>query len=57
MIVVEIADNTEEKYIRELLDLSYQKVKRLFVLTYDNTGGDNKASIISFKKCFFQELK
>ena len=26
-------------YIRELLDSSYQGVKRLFVLTYDNTNG------------------
>ena len=30
--VVEIGDN-EEKYIRELLDSSYQGSKRLFVLT------------------------
>ena len=44
--VVEIADNNEEKYIRELLDSSYQGVKRLFVLAYDNTGG-NKVSIDS----------
>ena len=38
---VEIADNNEEKYIRELLDSSYQGVKRLFVLAYYNTEGDN----------------
>ena len=30
--IVEIAVNNEEKYIRELLDSSYQGVKRLFVL-------------------------
>ena len=30
--VVEIADNNEEKYIRELLGSSYQGVKRLFLL-------------------------
>ena len=30
--IVEIATNNEEKYIRELLDSSYQGVKRLFLL-------------------------
>ena len=38
--VVEIAANNEEKYIRLLLDSSYQGVKRLFVLAYDNTADD-----------------
>ena len=56
-IVVEIADNNEEKYIRELLDSSYQGVKRLFVLAYYNTEGNNQVSIDSFKNFFFQELK
>ena len=55
--VVEIADNNEEKYIRELLDSSYQGVKRLFVLAYYNTEGNNQVSIDSFKIFFFQELK
>ena len=32
--VVEIADNNEERYVRELLDSSYQGVKRSFVLAY-----------------------
>ena len=54
---VEIADNNEEKYIRELLDSSYQGVKRLFVLAYYNTEGNNQVSIDSFKIFFFQELK
>ena len=40
--VVEIAANNEEKYIRELLDSSYQGVKRLFVLVYDNTAGNGR---------------
>ena len=34
-ILVEIAANNEEKYIRKLLDSSYQGVKRLFVLAYN----------------------
>ena len=34
--VVEIAADNEEKYIRELLDSSWQGVKRLFVLAYNN---------------------
>ena len=39
--VVEVAANNEEKYARQLLDSSYQGVKRLFVLAYDNTADDN----------------
>ena len=46
--VVEIAANNEEKCIRELLDSSWQGLKRLFVLAYENTAGNN---------IFFQELK
>ena len=49
-ILVEIAANNEEKYIRELLDSSWQGVKRLFVLAYNNTAGNNQVSIDSFKK-------
>ena len=60
-IPVQIAAQNEEKYIREWLDASYKGVKRLFVLAYDNTAGDNdhnnQISINSFKNIFFQELK
>ena len=38
---VNINNINEEKYIRKLLDSSYQGVKRLFVLAYDNTANDN----------------
>ena len=55
--VVEIADNNEERYVRELFDSSYQGVKRLFVLAYNNTTGNNQVSIDSYKNIFFQELK
>ena len=55
-IEVNIARNNEEKYIRKLLDSSYQGVKWLFVLAYDNTAGDNdhnsQGSINSFRKYF-----
>ena len=44
--IVEIAA-AEEKYIRELLDSSCQGVKRLFVLAYNNTAGDNQVSVDS----------
>ena len=44
-------------YIRELLDASYQRVKRLFVLTYDNTAGNNQVSIDSYKKYFLPRVK
>ena len=56
--IVEIAANNEEKYIRELLDSSYQGVKRLFVLAYNNTVGDNdRVSIDFFKKYFLPRVK
>ena len=55
--VVEIAAENGEKYIRELLDSSYQGVKRLFVLAYNNTAGDNQVSVDSYKKYFLPRLK
>ena len=55
--MVEIARANEEGPIRELLDLSYERVKRLFVLAYDNTSGDNQASIDSFKKILSSDSK
>ena len=54
---VEIAANNEEKYIRELLDSSYQGIKRLFVLAYYNTEGNSQVSIDSFKKYFLPRVK
>ena len=55
--IVEIADANEEKYIRELLDSSCQGVKRLFVLAYDNTAGNNQVSVDSYKKYFLPRVK
>ena len=40
----------KKKYIREFLDSRYQGVKRLFVLTYDNTAGNNQVSVDSLKR-------
>ena len=51
-MLVEIAANNGE-----LLDSSYQGVKRLFVLDYDNTAGDKQVSIESFKKYFLPRFK
>ena len=48
--VVEITDTNAEKYIRELLDSSYQGVKRLFVFAYDNTAGNNQVSVDSYQR-------
>ena len=45
--IVEIAAANTKKYIRERLDASYQRVKRLFVLAYDNTDGNNQISVDS----------
>ena len=47
----------ENDNIRELLDSSYQGVKRLFVLAYDNTAGNNQVSVDSFKKYFLPRVK
>ena len=48
--VVEIARGDNEKNIKERLDASSQGVKRLLVLAYDDTPGDNQVSVDSFKK-------
>ena len=45
--IVEIAAIIKEKYVRPLLDSSCQGVKRLFVLIYDNTVGNNQVSVDS----------
>ena len=55
--LVEITDNNEEIYIRELLDSSYQGVKRFFVLAYYNIEGNNQVSIDSSKKYFLLKVK
>ena len=55
--IVEIVANNEEKSITELLDSSCQAVKRLFVLAYNNTEGNNQVSIDSFRKYFFPRVK
>ena len=55
--IVEIAAVNEEKYIRELLDSSWQGVKRLFVLAYNNKEGNNQVSIDSSKKYFLPRVK
>ena len=48
--VVEIAAVNDVTYIRELLDSSGQGVKRLFVLAYNNTAGNDQVSVDSYKK-------
>ena len=40
-----------------MFDSSYQGVKRLFVLAYNNTAGDNQVSVDSFKKYFLPRVK
>ena len=40
-----------------MLDSSWQEVKRLFVLAYNNKEGDNKVSVDSFKKYFLPRVK
>ena len=55
--ILETAAVNEEKYIRELLDSRCQGVKRLFVLAYDNTAGNNQVSVVSYKKYFLPRVK
>ena len=40
-----------------MLDSNYQGVKRLFVLAYNNTEGNNQVSVDSFKKYFLPRVK
>ena len=54
---VEIAAVNDVKYIRELLDSSCQGVKRLFVLAYNNTAGNDQVSVDSYKKYFLPRVK
>ena len=54
---VELAAVNDVKYIRELLDSSCQGVKRLFVLAYNNTAGNNQVSVDSYKKYFLPRVK
>ena len=54
---VELAAVNYIKYIRELLDSSWQGVKRLFVLAYNNTAGNDQVSVDSYKKYFLPRVK
>ena len=54
---VELAAVNDVKYIIELSDSSCQGVKRLFVLAYNNTAGDNQVSVDSYKKYFLPTVK
>ena len=54
---VELAAVNDVKYIRELLDSSWQGVKRLFVLVYNNTAGNDQVSVGSYKKKFLPRVK
>ena len=54
--IVEIADANDVKHIRELLDSSCQGVKRLFVLAYNNTAGNDQVSVDSYKKYFLPRV-
>ena len=56
-VVVSINNANEGKYITERLDTSYQGVKRLFVLVYDNTAGDDQVSVDFFKRYFLPRVK
>ena len=55
--VGELAAVNDVTYIRELLDLSCQGVKRLFVLAYNNTAGNDQVSVDSHEKYFLPRIK
>ena len=46
----------QNNYIRELLDSSYQGVKRLFILAYDNSG-NNPVTADSHRRYFLPRIK
>ena len=55
---VELAAVNDVKYIRELLDSSWQGTKRLFVLAYNNNAaGNDQVSADSYKKYFLPRVK
>ena len=54
--IIEINANNDVKYIRELLDSSFQGVNRLFVLAYVNKEGNNQVSVDSYKKYFLPRI-
>ena len=47
----------QNDYIRELLDASFQGVKRLFVLVYDNNAGDDLVTANSHRRYFLPRTK
>ena len=55
--IVQITDANAEKHVTELLDSSYQGVKRLFVFACDNTAGNDQISVDYFKKYFLLRVK
>ena len=46
-----------QNYISELLDASYQGVKRLFVLAYDNNAGDDLVTTNTHRRYFLPRIK
>ena len=55
--IVEIVAQNAKHQIRGLLDSSYQGIKRLFVLAYNNKAGNNQISVDSYKKYFLPRVK
>ena len=51
---VELAAVNDVKYMRELLYSSCQGVKRLFLLAYNDTAGNDQVSVDSIKNTFYQ---
>ena len=50
--IVEINTVNKEKHIREMLDSSYQGVKKFFLLAYDNTEGNDQFLLILSENLF-----
>ena len=55
--IVEITDDDAEKHIRELLGLINEGVRRLFVLPYNITIGNDQVSFDSHQKYLFPRVK
>ena len=55
--VIPSKPNDTNAHIGELLDASYQEVKRLFVLAYRDTGGANRVTANSHRRYFLLRKK
>ena len=57
LVTKELKEYDENDYIRELLDASYQGVKRIFVLACRDHDGANRVTADSRRRYFLSRVK